>query len=182
MLLTKEKLVRLVQNALQGRIEEELPLEVNDLILTTFKDDAEELRGIVTEKKKKFKVEDFGRIRTTRLPPCMYRLLAMVQSGEGISHSGRFALTAFLHTIGLSSDQILAIFSNIADFDESKTRYQIEHITGQISGTEYTPPECSTMKSYNLCPGPDELCSQEWVKHPLTYYRVKGRKAKASSK
>ena len=31
------------------------------------------------------------------------------------------------------------------------------------------------MKTNGLCYNPDTLCQQEWMNHPLTYYRVKMR-------
>ena len=71
-------------------------------------------------------------------------------------------------------DGIIALFSQSPDFDESKSSYQIKHITGELSGTDgYTPPECSTMKTNGICFEPDELCARETVNHPLTYYRIK---------
>ena len=175
-ILNKRKLIRIVQQAIQKRIEQELPLPINDDIIRAFKRSVIEIEEEIKKKKHKFEATDIGKIRITRLPPCMKHLLSMAQNGENISHSGRFALTSFLNAVNLSPEDIIKIFSTSPDFDESKTRYQIEHITGGISGTEYTPPECSTMKSYNLCIGADELCNKEWMKHPLTYYRLKGRK------
>ncbi len=106
----------------------------------------------------------------------MKKLLEMIRAGENVPHTGRFAIVAFLHTLGMDSETILSTFATSADFDESKSRYQIQHITGEISGTEYTPPECSTMKSYGICFDPDSLCDKEWMGHPLKYYRLKGRK------
>jgi DNA primase large subunit len=103
----------------------------------------------------------------------MRRLLSMAQMGENIPHQGRFALTSFLHTLGMSADDIIRLFSLSPDFDPKKSRYQVEHITGVISSTEYTPPECSTMKTYGICFDPDDLCKREWMTHPLKYYRTK---------
>jgi DNA primase large subunit len=105
-------------------------------------------------------------------------LLAKTQAGENVPHQARFALTAFLHTLGLSANEIIKIFSQCPDFDERKSLYQIEHITGKISGKEYTPPECATMKSYGLCTEPDALCQLDWMTHPLKYYRAKLRAQK----
>jgi DNA primase large subunit len=74
----------------------------------------------------------------------------------------------------MNSEQILALFSQSPDFDESKSMYQIKHITGELNGTDgYTPPECSTMKTNGICFEPDNLCGNEKVNHPLTYYRIK---------
>jgi hypothetical protein len=51
----------------------------------------------------------------------------------------------------------------------------VEHISGNISSTKYTPPECNTMRTYGLCVNMDSLCNRDWMKHPLIYYRVKRR-------
>jgi DNA primase large subunit len=173
-ILTKQKAIRVLQNAIQKKIEKELEeMVVNDLILRGFQGQLEEIRGIVAEKKARFKAEDLGKVRITRFPPCMYQLLAMVQAGENVPHTGRFAIVSFLHNLGMSNEEIFNVFATVPDFDERKTGYQIEHITGKISSTEYTPPECATMKSYGLCPGPDETCLR--IRHPLSYYRLKAR-------
>lgn len=172
--LAKEKAVRILQNVIQRKIEAELgSMEVNEMILKGFEGDLAEVKKLVDERKEKFKAEDLGRVRITRFPPCMYQLLAAVQAGENVSHNGRFALVSFLHNIGMTNDEIYNVFGTVPDFAESKTRYQIEHITGKISATEYTPPECATMKTFGLCPGPDETCLR--IRHPLSYYRIKAR-------
>jgi DNA primase large subunit len=71
----------------------------------------------------------------------------------------------------MSADEIIKLFGTSPDFDESKTRYQVEHITGKISGTEYTPPECDTMRTYGICIDADSLCKR--ISHPLSYYSKK---------
>jgi len=173
-LLARDKAIRILQNVIQKKIEGEVEaMEVNELILKGFERDLAEIKSVLSEKKTKYKAEDLGRIRITRLPPCMRQLLAVVQAGENVPHTGRFALVSFLHNLGMTNEEVFNVFATVPDFDESKTRYQIEHITGKISSTEYTPPECATMKSYGLCPGPDETCLR--IRHPLSYYRLKAR-------
>jgi DNA primase large subunit len=174
-ILDKNRLARVIQQALQTKIEGELPAEVNNEILKDLDSHISVIKKTIEEKKDTFKAQDFGKLRVTKLPPCMRQLLAKVQAGENLPHSGRFALTSFLHSLGMSSEEVLLLFATSPDFDESKTRYQIEHITGKISGTEYTPPECSTMKSYGICYGEDSLCRKEWMTHPLKYYRTKDK-------
>ncbi|MFQ5909212.1 MAG: hypothetical protein ACE5IJ_00640 [Thermoplasmata archaeon] len=172
--LGRGKFIRIIKEAIQRRMESELPLPVNEQILDFLAGQIKEISVLTEEKKEKYKMEDVGKIRITRIPPCMRDLIRAVQLGKHIPHTGRFALTAFLHNIGLSSDDIFKLYSLSPDFQEGKTKYQIGHISGEISGTEYTPPECSTMQSYGLCPGPDELCGR--INHPLNYYRIKGKK------
>jgi len=173
--LGQVRFARVLQQALQDRIEAELPLPVNDTIVKALGQDLRELRDRTAIKKDQFKAEDFGKVSVENFPPCMKHLIGMAQAGENMPHSGRFSLTAFLHHVGLTPEDILALFAASPDFDQSKTKYQVDHITGETSGTEYTPPECATMKSYGICFEPDSLCNHPkgYVKHPLSYYRIK---------
>jgi DNA primase large subunit len=179
--LTKPRFCRVMQQALQDRIEEEIPLEVNSSIVESLRPHWKRLETMVATWRERCKAEDFGDVSIVKFPSCMKRLVAIAQAGENLPHTGRFALTSFLHFIGLSGEEIVNLFSESPDFDPSKSRYQIEHITGEISGTEYTPPECSTMKSYGICFDPDRLCGHPKVNHPLTYYRIKSRRRKDES-
>ena len=89
----------------------------------------------------------------------MAALIMALAGGANLTHMGRFALTAFLHTIGLSVTQIVEVYQRSPDFDIEKTLYQVEHISGR-SGTEYTPPSCATMETNGLCVHRDALCER----------------------
>lgn len=175
--VNKYRLIRVVEQMITEKISSELPLPVNDSILESFAKEIAEIRDILEEKKRQQKTEAMGRLSIVRFPPCMKKLLDMTRAGENVPHTGRFALVSFLHTLGMDSEEIIQTFSSAPDFDEKKSRYQVDHITGEISGTEYTPPECSTMKSYGICFNPDGLCNR--IKHPLSYYRIKGKRFKS---
>jgi len=174
--VTGQELARLMRNAVDERIVSELPLPVNDAIIGSFRNSIDLVREEVERRKAKFEKESYGKVSFLRLPPCMKRLMSMMKKGENVPHVGRFALTAFLHTIGMTNDEIVAVFSSSPDFKEQLARYQVDHITGRSSGVEYLPPECATMKSQGICFNPDSLCSRKWLHHPLNYYRVKGKK------
>ena len=174
--LPKPRFCRIMQQALQDRIEDELPMEVSDEILDSLRSYWKPLETMVATWRERYRAEDLGEVSIVKFPPCMKRLVAIAQAGENLPHTGRFALTSFLSFIGLSPGEIIKLFSESPDFDPSKSRYQIDHITGEISGTRYTPPECSTMKSYGICFDEDPLCRNPKVNHPLTYYRIKSRK------
>jgi len=171
--LSKDKFCRALQNALQDKIESEIPLTVPNDIREMVSKDVKHVEIALNEMKSKFGEGVGGDVIVEGFPPCMRYLLAGTQNGVNLPHSGRFALVSFLHALGMDSEQIMTLFAKSPDFDESKTIYQVRHITGEGSGTEYTPPECSTMKSYGICFEPDNLCNHEKVVHPLIYYRIR---------
>ncbi len=176
--LTKRRAVRLMQNAIEARISEKLPLPLPDEVADYFHDETERLKVLVADAKSRFSESDLGEYSPERLPPCIKHIMAMAQQGINIPHMGRFTLVSFLNAIGMEEEEIMAIFALSPDFREDLTRYQVEHITGITSGIEYNVPECSTLKTNGLCfaeEDNDSLCRKEWLKHPLQYYRIKGK-------
>lgn len=171
--LTKAELCRVIEEFVKRRMEAELPLALPSDVKAVFEAQSCELRTAADARMRHLEPKEMGRIRVECFPPCMKQMLAMAQAGENVPHSGRFALVAFLHTLGSSSEEIMKLFSTSPDFQEDKTRYQVEHITGSTSGTKYTPPGCDTMKTYSLCYKPDHICKKEWLTHPLKYYKLK---------
>jgi DNA primase large subunit len=117
-------------------------------------------------------LQPFGDIKESAFPPCMQALVVALTSGTNLTHTGRFALTTFFHTIGMNVTDIAGMYARSPDFDVEKTMYQVEHITGRGgSGTEYITPACAAMTTSGLCVNRDKLC--ERVNHPLNYYRQK---------
>ena len=115
-------------------------------------------------------LEQFGEVQEEAFPPCISALIQAIATGTNISHMGRFAVTSFLHTVGMSGTGIVEMFAQAPDFDLEKTMYQVDHISGG-GGTEYTPPSCPTMRTFGLCVNPNKDC--ERVNHPLRYYRLR---------
>jgi DNA primase large subunit len=179
--LQTEELCRIIEEAVRRRFESELPFGVPDPVKEAFREPAAALRTDAEARLRKFQPKDMGKIRVDCFPPCIRHLLAMAQSGENVPHSGRFALVTFFHALGVSEQEMMKSFSTSPDFQEDKTRYQVEHITGVTSGTEYSPPGCDTMKTYGLCLGPDSLCGRDWMTHPLKYYMVKMKPRKGTT-
>jgi len=117
-------------------------------------------------------LRQFGKVDENAFPPCIQALILALAAGTNLTHAGRFALTAFLHNIGMNSTGIAELYSRSPDFDVEKTMYQVEHITGRGgTSTEYTTPSCAAMQTTGLCVHKDPLC--EKISHPLSYYKAK---------
>jgi DNA primase large subunit len=115
---------------------------------------------------------DYGDVTESNFPPCVQKIIDMIQRHENPTHIGRFTMVSFLNEIGMSEDKIAEIFKTVRDFDMSQTIYQIEHISGKQGTPAYKCPACDTLKTNGLCAGKDNaLCSK--VKHPLGYYQAK---------
>lgn len=172
--LTGKDLSRIIQEALRYRINQELADKpCHELVYKTFSDDIKRLQNKIAAQRKKNEAIPMGKLDIKKLPPCIKRILADIQSGENVPHMGRFALVSFLNSLKLSTQDIIDLFNTAPDFDVEKSRYQIEHITGGVSSTSYKPPGCDKLKTYGLCPSEevDEICKK--THHPLSYYRYK---------
>jgi len=177
--LTRKDFARILLEALRKRINSELEeRECNKSILKSFSNDIRRFQNMVNLHKKKIEAAPVGKVSIDKLPPCMKDILRAIQAGENVPHMGRFALVAFLSSLKLSTNEILKIFSSAPDYEEDKTRYQVEHIMGISSSTTYKSPGCDKMRTYGICPGDkmDDICKK--LNHPLSYYNTKWRQEK----
>ncbi len=171
--LDKSKFIRLVKERVYHEILKDLPISVNADIEESLSGIIDDVIAKLEKMKDKFVDRDLGEVEEGLFPPCIKGLIKKQAEGQNLSHEARFALTSFLHKIGFDEDQIIAIFSRSPDFRVDLASYQIEHIIGKVSSTEYTPPGCGYMKTGGICFKPDSLCGTEWMNHPLTYYSYK---------
>ena len=172
--ISHRDLARIIQEALRAKINEELDSRsCSKSIYKTFSSDILRIQNLVMIHRKNIEAEPIGKLDIKKLPPCMKNILAAIQAGENVPHIGRFAIVSFLNSLKLNSNDILKIFSSAPDFEEEKTRYQVEHITGSSSSTSYKPPGCEKMRTYGICSIEeiDDLCRKK--RHPLSYYRAK---------
>jgi len=177
--ITQKDLARILLEALRGRINEELVArDCDTTVYDAFHADIQRFQNMLSLQKKKSETTPVGKVSIEKLPPCMKDILSAIQSGENVPHMGRFALVAFLSSLKLSTNDILKIFSTAPDYEEDKTKYQVEHITGASSSTEYKCPGCEKMRTYGICPVDkmDTVCKK--VQHPLTYYSNKWKQEK----
>ncbi|MXV62944.1 DNA primase regulatory subunit PriL [Natronorubrum sp. JWXQ-INN-674] len=163
--VTEAELLTLLQEAIRTRIEDGLPFDVPQVIETALEDDAAEIREVLADLEL---TREIDTVVPDLFPPCMKALLDQIQKGEHLPHHSRFAITAFLTSIGMSTDEIVDLYRVNSAFGEEMTRYQTDHIRGDSSPTEYSPPSCATMQSYGDCVNKDDLC--ERIPHPMAYY------------
>ncbi|WP_254861591.1 DNA primase regulatory subunit PriL [Halovivax gelatinilyticus] len=163
--VTETELLTLFREAVTRRVEAGLPFDVPDPIADALEDEAAALRELVAELEL---VREIDTVVPELFPPCMKALLDDIQKGEHLPHHSRFAITAFLASIGMNTDEIVELYRINSSFGEEMTRYQTDHIRGDTSPTEYSPPSCATMQSYGDCVNMDDLC--ERIPHPMAYY------------
>jgi len=163
--VTDGELRTLLREAVRIRVEAGLPFDVPDAIAASLEDETAAVREALAELDL---TREIDTVVPELFPPCMTALLDAIRTGEHLEHHSRFAITAFLTSIGMSTDEIVELYRVNAGFGEEVTRYQTDHIRGETSPTEYSPPSCATMQSYGDCVNKDDLC--ERISHPMAYY------------
>lgn len=175
--LTLDEAARLLEEEARRHIEERLDVKVRALPEELMRR-VERLKLLWAEKRGQRQFGELPKdVVNAAFPPCIRSLYDAAKAGRRLSHIGRFALTTFLVNIGMSVDEVVDLFRNVADFNERMTRYQVEHIAGEKgSRTKYIPPRCDTLRTHGVCPGMEETCRS--VRHPLAYYRRRIRALK----
>jgi DNA primase large subunit len=169
--IKKEERYELLRERIRVILRRDLPYKVPKSLCDIIAPVTEPIKKTYQEQM----LQQFGTIEESAFPPCMQALVQALTTGANLTHAGRFALTTFLHTIGMDVPAIAQLYARSPDFDAEKTMYQVEHITGRGgSGTEYTAPACAAMKTTGLCIRPDIVC--EKINHPLSYYKQKKKK------
>ncbi|MFB6083364.1 MAG: DNA primase regulatory subunit PriL [Halorientalis sp.] len=164
----EDELLLLVRQAVRRRVEEGLPLSVPDAIAAELEAEAERVRDVLADLDL---TRDIDTVVPDLFPPCMRHLLDRVQKGDHLEHHSRFAIASFLTSIGMTTDEIVELFQVNPGFGEEQTRYQVDHIRGETSPTEYSAPACATMQSYGDCVNKDDICEDVIDEsHPLNYY------------
>lgn len=172
--LTKSEAARLLEEEVRRYIEGKLDIKVGSLPEAVM-NRINRLKQLFIEKRGEIQLEELPKeVIVNAYPPCIKELYDTIASGRNVSHIGRFALTSFLINIGMTTKNVVSLFSSLSDFNERLTRYQVEHIAGERgSRTKYIPPRCDTLRTHGVCHNMDDTCRR--VRHPLAYYRRKLR-------
>ena len=142
--LTPHETVRLIRKELDGYINSRIISVKTPSMVPGFESHVKKLDSLA----KKFKVPTMV---STEYPPCIKHAIEILDKGENLSHSGRFMLATYLLGVGQSIEQIAPLFKNAPDYNEKITLYQLNHLAGSASGTEYKCPSCEKIKSQNHC-------------------------------
>ncbi len=180
-LLTYKDLIRLIEEAVEKHIMSMLEnASKNDIIRDVIEDIiGEELKKLETKilPKSTLSIRKIAKNMSENqiFPPCINLIIEDIKSGGNPSHMARFALASFLLNyyvkilkipVEEAVERVVDVFRSVADFDERKTRYQVQHIAGLVGGRKfYLPPNCDELQSLGLCPT-EGKCG---VKNPLTY-------------
>lgn len=176
--LTREEAARLLAEEVRDHIERRLDVKVGFNLPEAVAERAEKLKQLFFSKRGEIRLEEMPKETVIdAFPPCINQLYNAALAGRHLSHMGRFALTSFLLSSGMTVENVMECFRPSSDFSERLTRYQVEHIAGgRGSRNKYIPPKCDTLRTHGLCPGIDDIC--RGVRHPLTYYLRKVRQIK----
>ena len=172
--LTEREVSRLLEEEVRKYIEERLDTKIRSIpppILVR----VNRLKQLAAEKQEQIRLQEMpDRVVMDAFPACIQGVYDRVAAGKPASHLGRFALTSFMLSIGMSSDDVFKFFRSVSDFNERMTRYQVEHIAGtRGSGTKYTPPNCSTLRTHGVCITTEPEC--KGAVNPLVCYKKKLR-------
>jgi DNA primase large subunit len=169
--VTPFELARLLQEEVKKRIEDSTKEKIRDLPEQILKDVEEIKADFLKMKPHLEEMDQVVKAQESEYPPCVTTLLKRAAEGKHLSHTERFTLVTYLLHQGVSVDSIVNLFSNVSDFKEAKTRYQVENLAGKTGGrTEaYVTYNCATLQTHGVCSGPkDPLCRT--INNPLTYH------------
>jgi DNA primase large subunit len=168
--VSPRELARLLQEDVKNQIEKSAKLEPGK-VPEQIQKDIDELKADFLKRKPQFEeVIQVIKAQESDYPPCITTLMKRVTEGQHLSHVERFTLVTYLLRQGISVDTIVKMFSNVSDFKEDKTRYQVEHLSGVRMGKEpYMPYNCSSLQTHNVCPGANNpICRT--IRNPLSYH------------
>ena len=168
--VSPRELARLLQEDVKNQIEKSAKQELGK-VPEQIQDDIDELKADFLKRKPQFEeVIQVIKAQESDYPPCIVALMKRTSDGQHLSHVERFTLVTYLLRQGIGVDTIVKMFSNVSDFKEDKTRYQVEHLSGVRMGKEpYMPYNCSSLQTHNVCSGAtDPICRT--IRNPLSYH------------
>jgi len=173
--LTQKQLARLVENVVEKEAIERLGRPVKLKLPEPMTSKIEEIRALLDKNRPEIPADKMPtQVVRGAFPPCISYYLEGINVGRKAGHMERFALVSFLASVKVNDEEIIKLFAQVSDFNESLTRYQVEHISGtRRNRSSYTPPTCKTLQSHGICRSQADgrrICRN--ISHPLQYYRI----------
>lgn len=109
---------------------------------------------------------DYQPVESKDIPPCVEDAIKTLETGQNLSHSGRFMMATFLLTKGWSVEDVVPLFKGAPDYDYKITHYQLS----KIAQGGYKCPGCQKLRSQNLCRKTEE-CG--YIINPLQFKKPK---------
>ncbi len=171
--LNQNDLARFVSELSRERVLSSLPVSMEDVPKELVETSKKLKAQLAVRQRQEFDLKSLGAVEAESFPPCMQKIYSELLAGQNANHAARFNLATFLVAIGMSSEQIVNVFSKAPNFDEKVTRYQVEKIAGR-GKARYSPSSCAKMREYELCVA---NCP---VNHPVQFYRQQKQAEKPS--
>lgn len=165
--VTREELFALLETAVEHRVGADLPFGVPEQIAEQLVDEQDCISERLAAVDLDLTIET---VKPEAYPPCMTALLDRIREGDPLAHHSRFAITAFLASIGMAREEIVDHLEAHPQLGAEPTANQVDHLRGDTGAVEYTPPTCATMQQFGDCVNMDARC--ETIAHPLAYYEV----------
>lgn len=168
--VSPRELARLLQEDVKNQIEKSAKQELGK-VPEQIQNDIDELKTEFLKRKPQFEeIIQVVKAQESDYPPCINAMMRRASEGQHLSHVERFTLVTYLLRQGISVDIIVKMFSNVSDFNEGKTRYQVEHLSGlRMRKEPYMPYNCSSLQTHNVCSGASNPICQT-IRNPLSYH------------
>jgi len=140
--------VKINEDEKKRMIEEAIRKHIEDVPL--LKNPPEMIKKAIEELEKqmpKFEEKKIRKVMPGEYPPCISYLVEELKKHNNLPHHARWLLAVYLINAGLSDEEIVSLYSNLPDFSEKITRYQVEHARKK----GYKVPTCASVASLGLC-------------------------------
>jgi len=138
--LKRERLTRVLEEAIRKRIESGMPVRGEF---------PQQIVRLAQKLKKLLPVQqvEVVKIPIGNYPPCIKKIISDLAASVNVPHTSRWALAVYLVSAGVTTEDIVKLFTTAPDFNEQTTRYQVEHVRSKA----YRMPSCASMDSWGIC-------------------------------
>jgi len=93
-------------------------------------------------------------------PPCIKAIWEKFKARIEVDHYSRLVLLWYLMNKGYPEEEVIELFKLLPDYDEKKTRYQVEYAYKK----RYRMPSCQKRKEWGICVKSEDFCTKDMRK------------------